>query len=131
MNQTLKILSVDDDFINLKLISSMLKKNEKVGTVLEAKNGLEAIEVLTQNPNISGILLDIKMPIMDVIEFLDTIQSYSQFKTIPIIILTTDETKKREALDKGACDFLVKPIREVDLAQKIDKIAQLQENGTE
>ena len=126
MEETLTILSVDDDFINLKLISSMLKKNDKVGSVLEAKNGLEAIDVLTQNPGISGILLDIKMPVMDGIEFLDTIQSYSQFKTIPIIILTTDETRKREALDKGACDFLVKPIREIELAQKIEKIAQLQ-----
>ena len=126
MNEALKILSVDDDFINLKLISSMLKKNDKVESIIEAKNGLEAIDILTKNPNISDILLDIKMPVMDGIEFLDTIQSYSQFKNIPIIILTTDETRKGEALDKGACDFLVKPIREAELTEKIDKIAQLQ-----
>lgn len=130
MSKELTILSIDDDFINLKLVSSMLKKNPNVGSILEAKNGLEAMEVLTQNPNISGILLDIKMPVMDGIEFLDTIQSYSHFRTIPIIVLTTDETKKREALDKGACDFLVKPIREGDLAQKIDKIIEIQDSQT-
>lgn len=130
MSKELTILSIDDDFINLKLVSSMLKKNPHVGSILEAKNGLEAMEVLTQNPNISGILLDIKMPVMDGIEFLDTIQSYSHFRTIPIIVLTTDETKKREALDKGACDFLVKPIREGDLAQKIDKIIEIQDSQT-
>lgn len=126
MTKELTILSIDDDFINLKLVSSMLKKNPKVGLVLEAKNGLEGIDILTQNPNISGILLDIKMPVMDGIEFLDTIQSYSHFSTIPIIVLTTDETRKREALDKGACDFLVKPIREGELAEKINKIIEIQ-----
>jgi putative two-component system response regulator len=126
MTKELTILSIDDDFINLKLVSSMLKKNPKVGLVLEAKNGLEGIDILTQNPNISGILLDIKMPVMDGIEFLDTIQSYSHLSTIPIIVLTTDETRKREALDKGACDFLVKPIREGELAEKINKIIEIQ-----
>lgn len=77
-------------------------------------------------PEISGILLDIKMPVMDGIEFLDTLQSYPQFRTIPVIVLTTDESKKREAFDKGACDFLIKPIREGELSEKIDKIVSLQ-----
>lgn len=126
MKNDLTILSVDDDMINLKLISSMLKKNPKIKDVIEATNGLDALNALSDNPGISGILLDIKMPVMDGIEFLDTLQSYPQFKMVPVIVLTTDESKKREAFDKGACDFLIKPIRESELNEKIDKIISLQ-----
>ncbi|MDR1460694.1 MAG: response regulator [Campylobacteraceae bacterium] len=125
MAKRLKILSVDDDFINLKLVNTMLKKNPNVAEVLEAKNGVEALDVLKKTPNVDMILLDIKMPIMDGIEFLITIHSIQELKNIPIIVLTTDDTRKYEALEKGAHDFLIKPIREHELFEKVQKITQL------
>lgn len=123
--KTLKILAVDDDFINLKLISSMLRKNPNVDSIIEATNGLDAINTLKTQHDINLVLLDIKMPVMDGIEFLTNIQSMAELKKIPIIVLTTDETRKHEALDKGAFDFLVKPIREQELSGKISKIVEL------
>ena len=125
MEKKLKILAVDDDFINLKLISSMLKKNPNVELIIEATNGLDAINLLKSQSDVDLILLDIKMPIMDGIEFLTNLQPMRQFKDIPVIVLTTDETRKNEAFDKGAFDFLVKPIREVDLSAKIAKVVDL------
>lgn len=125
MDKKLKILAVDDDFINLKLISSMLKKNPHVELIVEATNGLDAINLLQNQNDIDLILLDIKMPVMDGIEFLTNLQPMRQFKDIPVIVLTTDETRKNEAFDKGAFDFLVKPIREVDLSAKIAKVVDL------
>ncbi len=125
MNKRIKILTVDDDFINLKLLSSMLKKNSLVSEIIEAKNGLEALNVLNSKPDIGLILLDIKMPIMDGIEFLNNLESMSDLNKIPVIVLTTDETKKREAFDHGAFDFLVKPIREAELNSKILKVVEL------
>ncbi len=125
MNKRIKILTVDDDFINLKLLSSMLKKNNLVSEIIEAKNGLEALNVLNSKPDIGLILLDIKMPIMDGIEFLNNLESMSDLNKIPVIVLTTDETKKREAFDHGAFDFLVKPIREAELNSKILKVVEL------
>lgn len=125
MDKKLKILAVDDDFINLKLISSMLKKNINVGSIVEATNGLDAINLLKSETDINLILLDIKMPIMDGIEFLINLQSMAEFKKIPVIVLTTDETRKNEAFDNGAFDFLVKPIREHDLSTKILKVVDL------
>ena len=71
------------------------------------------------------VLLDIKMPVMDGIEFLTNVQSMLEFKKLPIIVLTTDETRKNEAFEQGAFDFLVKPIREHDLSSKIIKVAEL------
>lgn len=121
----LKILSVDDDLINLKLISIMLKKNQYIDSVVEAKNGLEALDILQSTNDIDLILLDIKMPIMNGIEFLSNINSNQDFKNIPVVVLTTDETKKYEALEHGAHDFLVKPIREAELFGKIQKIYEL------
>ncbi|MDR1284912.1 MAG: response regulator [Campylobacteraceae bacterium] len=125
MAKRLKILSVDDDFINLKLVNTMLKKNPNVAEVLEAKNGVEALDVLKKTPDVDMVLLDIKMPVMDGIEFLVTIHSIQELKNIPIIVLTTDDTRKYEALEKGAHDFLIKPIREHELFEKVQKITQL------
>jgi putative two-component system response regulator len=125
MEKKLKILAVDDDFINLKLIHSMLKRNPNVGSVVEAGNGLDALTILNQSDDIHMVLLDIKMPVMDGIEFLTNMQSKSSLKNIPVVVLTTDETKKHEAFDNGAYDFLVKPIREVELSEKINKVAEL------
>jgi putative two-component system response regulator len=125
MIKKIKVLLVDDDFINLKLLQLMLKKNESIGEMVEARNGLEALTVLKVQPDVDLILLDIKMPIMDGIECLINLQSMQDLKNIPVIILTTDESKKREAFENGAFDFLLKPIRENDLKTKISTIAKL------
>ena len=125
MSKQIKILTVDDDFINLKLLSSMLKKSNIVSEVIEAKNGLEALDILKEQSDIELILLDIKMPIMDGIEFLSNMESMPELKDIPVIVLTTDETRKREAFEHGAFDFLVKPIREAELSRKILKVIEL------
>lgn len=125
MDKKLKILAVDDDFINLKLISSMLRKNTLVHQIIEATNGLDAINLLKTQGDFDLVLLDIKMPVMDGIEFLTNVQSMLEFKKLPIIVLTTDETRKNEAFEQGAFDFLVKPIREHDLSSKIIKVAEL------
>ncbi len=125
MDRGLKILAVDDDFINLKLLKMMLKNNNDVLEVIEAKDGLEALNKLKEFDDINLILLDIKMPIMDGIEFMQNISSMPDKKNIPIIVLTTDETKKHQAFESGAFDFLVKPIREHDLYEKVSKVKNL------
>ncbi len=125
MDRGLKVLAVDDDFINLKLIKMMLKNNNDVLEVIEAKDGLEALNKVKELDDINLILLDIKMPIMDGIEFMENISSMVNKKNIPIIVLTTDETKKHQAFESGAFDFLVKPIREHDLYEKVSKVKSL------
>ncbi|MBV5277522.1 MAG: response regulator [Campylobacteraceae bacterium] len=125
MKKKLKILAIDDDFINLKLISSMLKKNIYIDSIVEATNGLDALNLLKSELGINLILLDIKMPIMDGIEFLINLQSMAEFNKLPVIVLTTDETRKNEAFENGAFDFLVKPIRDQELSAKIKKVIDL------
>jgi CheY-like chemotaxis protein len=115
----LVVLAVDDDFINLKLLKSMLMKSGKVVEVVEAKNGSDAIGVLKQRDDIDLILLDIIMPVMNGIEVLKVVRADDNLRQLPIIVLTTDETKKSEALEFGANGFLMKPIRNSDLMTKI------------
>ena len=107
-----KILIVDDDMINRKLLNVLLKKNGY--ETIEAENGSEALYVI-KNESIDMVLLDIVMPVMNGIELLERLKQDEQFKTIPIAILTTDDTRKNEALEKGACEVLIKPIKEPDL----------------
>ena len=124
MNKKLNVLSVDDDFINLKLVSSILKKNSHVNRVVEASNGLDALEKLKQNDDINLILLDMVMPVMDGFKFLDNLFANDKLKNIPVIVLTTDETKRHEAYERGIYDFIVKPIREHILNEKIEKVVE-------
>ena len=115
----LVVLAVDDDMINLKLLKSMLKKTGFVKEVIEAKNGSDAIGELKGRNDIDLILLDIIMPIMGGIEMLKVVRADDNLRQLPIIVLTTDETKKSEALEFGANGFLMKPIRNEDLLAKM------------
>lgn len=120
--ENLTVLAVDDDLINLKLLKSMLKKSGKVIEVIEAKNGSDAIGELKNRDDIDLVLLDIIMPVMGGIEMLKVVRADANLKQVPIIVLTTDETKRSEALEFGANAFLMKPIRNADLFSKIDSV---------
>lgn len=120
MSKELIVLAVDDDIINLKLLNSILMKNPDVKEVIEAKNGADAVNYIKSRPDINIILLDIIMPIMNGLEVLKVVRSDENIQQVPIIVLTTDETKKREALELGANDFITKPIRNSELTQKIE-----------
>ncbi|MBU1659358.1 response regulator [bacterium] len=119
MRDNLVVLAVDDDLINLKLLKSMLNKSGKVIEVIEAKNGSDAVGILKNRSDIDLILLDIIMPVMGGIEMLKVVRADFNLRQLPIIVLTTDETKKSEALEFGANGFLMKPIRNDDLLKKI------------
>ena len=118
----IKALAVDDDIINLKLLKSILLKLPNIEEVLEAKNGADAIGILKGRDDIGLILLDIIMPVMGGIEMLKVIRADEGLKHIPVIVLTTDETKRAEALDCGANDFVMKPVRKEQVSEKISRL---------
>jgi len=115
----LKVLVVDDDFINRKLLQTLLKKNPSVNEVIEAENGSDALDKLKKESDVNLILLDIMMPIVDGIEFLKIFRSDMSNAHIPVIVLSTDDTRKTEVFDNGANDFLRKPIKEDQLFAKM------------
>jgi len=114
------ILIVDDDFINRKLISTLLKKHtDIVGTMVEAENGSEALSILREDRSINMILLDIMMPILDGKEFLKIFRSDEENNSIPVIVLSTDDTQRTAVFNVGADAFLLKPIKEGELIPAI------------
>jgi len=115
----LKVLVVDDDMINRMLLKALLKKNVKISAVVECENGADALEKIKADDDFDLILLDIMMPVLNGIEFLKIFRSDMGNSHIPVIVLTTDDTKKTEVFDNGANDFLRKPIIEKDLTRVI------------
>jgi putative two-component system response regulator len=118
---SLKVLVVDDDFINRKLLKTLLKRNSDVTEIVEAENGSDALDKMKNNPSLNIILLDIMMPIVDGVEFLKIFRSDVAIAHIPIIVLSTDDTRKAEVFDNGANDFIRKPVKEADLFSKIEQ----------
>lgn len=105
-----KILLVDDDVRNIFALSAAL---ETKGAIIEtARNGIEAVAKLKENPTIDLVLMDIMMPLMDGYEATREIRKDSRFSRLPIIAVTAkamgdDQEKCREA---GANDYLAKPV---------------------
>ncbi len=103
------ILVTDDKVKNRDLIAEYLKPHALI--VVEAENGKECVDIVQQN-NISLVLMDIKMPVMDGIDATIAIKGKSKNANIPIIALTADispETKDK-ALASGCDGFLLKPV---------------------
>ena len=100
--------------------------------VLEAKNGQEALEILrTGSGEISLILLDIVMPVMDGYTFLDIVKADPVLSLIPVIVMTQSDSENAEitALSHGATDFLLKPYRPQIILHRIASIIHLRETA--
>jgi len=114
-----KVLIVDDDYINRKLLSSILKKELYKVETFEATNGAEALNICYQEENIQLILLDIEMPFVNGIEFLERYLKDPLLKHAPVVAFSSNDLSKKSAFGAGAYDFLVKPITEEKLIPSI------------
>ena len=81
-----------------------------------AKNGADGIALL-EVLAVDGILLDIQMPVMDGLTMLEHVRE--RYPSIPVIVMSADVNKDKliQAMERGANDFLLKPI-DVDLLAK-------------
>ncbi len=109
MESVKTVLVVDDNQINRHILRKILKD---VYQIIEAENGQVALDVLSKNDvEISAVLLDLTMPVMDGYTFLRKVQEDSRIRNIPIIVTTShsESEKEIEALKIGAWDFVTKP----------------------
>ncbi len=121
-----RILVVDDEEINRRMLSKILSSEYEV---LTAENGDRAIEIITgERELLSLILLDLYMPGKDGYEVLKLIRETPRLKKIPVIVLTSDGSAEVQSLKLGAADFIPKPydLPDVILA-RIEKTIQLYE----
>src|SRR5262245_62065853 len=125
IDETVKILLVDDEPRNLDALESIL---ESSGCVLvRAQTADEALLAVLQN-DFAAIVLDIKMPGTDGLELAKLIKQRKRSRYVPILFLTAhtlDETEVLQAYGVGGVDFLSKPINPDILRSKIAVFASL------
>lgn len=115
-----KILVVDDNKLNLKVATRLLKPYEVEVDI--ASSGDECIKKIEASTDYDLILLDQMMPEMNGVETLHTLKAMSGFN-IPVVVLTADaiKGKKEEYLSLGFNDYLSKPIDVEELSKTLKK----------
>ena len=117
------ILLVEDDRIDAMTVQRALKDIKVANQVIIRENGEEALEYLRDEANLKPaiILLDLNMPKMNGIEFLEIAKTDDSIRKIPVIVLTTShgEWDRLQSFDLGAAGYMVKP---VDYTQFVEVI---------
>ena len=93
-------------------------------TLVEAKNGEEALEILNGGDLPDIIFLDLNMPRMSGIEFLGILKSDERLKYLPTVILTTSENRADllECFKIGIAGYVIKPLKYEDYESKIKRV---------
>ena len=118
---TKKLLTVDDSPSVRKLVEFSLKaKGFKVSF---AENGMRALNLMSEE-QFDAIVLDVNMPLMNGLEFLQKIRSDKGFSSIPVVMLTTEgqDADKDKAISLGATAYIVKPFRPTQLLNLLERI---------
>jgi two-component system chemotaxis response regulator CheY len=117
----LDVLIVDDSAAIRKILHRVLVQAEvELGKVHEAGDGQEALEKL-KTEKVGLILSDINMPNMDGMEFLTRLKADEAFKTVPVLIVTTEgsQAKVMQALALGAAGYVKKPFTADQIKEKL------------
>ncbi|WP_347838772.1 response regulator [uncultured Draconibacterium sp.] len=115
----LKILLAEDDPINQKLFSYMLK--EVAGQLLLASTGVEAVRLYKENTDVDLILMDLKMPEMDGHEATHLIRQMDKKVRIFALSAFAPETQSNFINENGFNHYVSKPIRKAELLKAIEK----------
>ena len=115
------ILVVDDSPSVRRVVSNMLK--QRGWAVQMARDGVEALEMISYETP-AAVLLDIEMPRMDGYELISTIRAQEQYRTLPLVVLTSRAAAKHQqrAMSLGASSYVVKPYQDDELLNTINAL---------
>ena len=113
-----KILIVDDSVVDTELVKAILYDQE----LYFANDGIEAMTMLNEIPDIDLIILDINMPRMDGFEVLEAMRKDDKYAKIVTLILTNHDELDNEikGLSLGAVDYIRKPLNIESLRKRIE-----------
>ena len=111
----LNILLVEDDAVDVMNVKRSFERNHVSNPLFVAGNGLEALEMLRGNelPHERRlVLLDLNMPKMNGIEFLQALRADPELASTPVVVLTTsnDDQDKIDAYNFNVAGYLLKPV---------------------
>ncbi|MBN1187340.1 MAG: response regulator [Bacteroidales bacterium] len=115
-----KILIIDDSSTNVLLLQDILEEFGYEAVIKsDSKEALKCVP--KEMPDL--ILLDIMMPGLSGLKFLEKISQMDKIKSIPVIMVTAknDNESKQKAKELGAVDYIVKPISVEDIIDRVDK----------
>ena len=117
----MKALVVDDSGVMRKIIARSLSALW-VKDIVEAGDGVEALEIFGTGEDFDLILTDWNMPRMNGLEFVQSIRAAGH--TVPIIMITTETEKEQvvKAIQAGVNDYLVKPFDQEMLTLKLQRV---------
>jgi len=117
-----KVMIVDDSALIHQMYKMALMRYKC--TIIPAKDGKAALDMLPQHPDLDLILLDINMPVMGGLEFLRTIKERGSHARVPIIIQTTEgkEDDTKRGIELGATAYITKPVQTAALHSLIEKL---------
>jgi adenylate cyclase len=120
---TATILVVDDEPDLEALVLQKFRKQIRDGAVtfMFARDGIEALQSIEENPQVDLVVSDINMPRMDGLSLLQKLQEAEDKKSTIIVSAYGDMSNIRTAMNRGAFDFITKPIDFGDLETTIDK----------
>jgi adenylate cyclase len=120
---TATILVVDDEPDLEALVLQKFRRQIRDGVVtfMFARDGIEALQSIQQHPHVDMVVSDINMPRMDGLSLLQKLQEAEDKKSTVIVSAYGDMSNIRTAMNRGAFDFLTKPIDFGDLEMTIDK----------
>jgi signal transduction histidine kinase/DNA-binding response OmpR family regulator len=128
-----QILVVDDEPDVESLVTQKLRRQirEKRFEFFFARNGEEALETLARHSNIELVLTDINMPVMDGLTLLSRLNAAGGMRKAVIVSAYGDMSNIRTAMNRGAADFLVKPIDFEDFETTVSRVlAQIEQLKT-
>lgn len=125
-----KVLVVDDSELIHKMYGLILKKYEGC-LIVKAMNGREGLDQLAVEDGIDLVLLDINMPVMNGLQFLENKQKNPKWAKIPTIIISTEgrEEDTLRGLSLGARGYIVKPFKSNMLHSLIETIVSSRATG--
>lgn len=123
---TVKILAVDDEPDVEKMLRLQFRRQIRASTYEFhfATDGAKALEVLQQHPDIDVVLSDINMPVMNGLALLEQISGLNLECRVVMVSAFGDMANIRTAMNRGAFDFVLKPIDFDDLAATIEKTSR-------
>ena len=127
MSRSLNILLIEDDAIEVMKFNRVLSTMDVKHKIIEANNGEEALTILKVKEIIPDIIiLDLNMPKINGIEFLEILKGDDHLKYIPSIILTTSNNRKdvMECYRLGIAGYLLKPLKYDDYVDRVKKLIE-------
>jgi len=121
------ILLIEDDAIEVMKLERTLSKVETKHNIIKASNGEEALDILNSGQKLpDNILLDLNMPRMSGIEFLEVVKDDIILQYLPTIILTTSENRADllRCYQLGIAGYVIKPLKYEDYESKMKLLLQ-------